>query len=88
MCPNTEFFLVRIFQHNRLEKTPYLDTFHSVYPLISNHVANVNNINNKESDNAFEGSDDTIITNSDVDINDLDKLKTEIMSLKMFVYIY
>ena len=55
---------------------------------MSNNLANVNNISNKESDNAFEGSDNTIITNSVVDINDLDKLKTHVMSLKMFVYIY
>ena len=37
---------------------------------------------------ALEGSDDTIITNSDVDINDLDKLKTDVMSFIMFSYIY
>ena len=43
-CPNTEFFLVRIFLYSDgirrfspntgkygLEKTPYLDTFHAVY---------------------------------------------------------
>ena len=40
-CPNTEFFLVRIFPHSdsvfspnvgkyRPEKTPYLDTFHAL----------------------------------------------------------
>ena len=39
---------------------------------------------NIESDNAFKGSDDTIITNSDVDIGDLKKLKTEVTALKMF----
>ena len=50
-----------------------------------NNMANVNNIYNKESDNAFEGTDDTIITNTDVDINDLNKLKTEVMALKMFI---
>ena len=32
-------------------------------------MADGSNIDNKESDNAFKGSDDTIITNSDVDIN-------------------
>ena len=42
------------------------------------------NIDIKESDNAFKGSDDTII-DCDVDINDLDKLKTEVMALKMFI---
>ena len=42
-------------------------------------------INNKESDHAFEGRDDTIINNSDVDINDLGKLKTEVIALKMFI---
>ena len=42
-------------------------------------------IDNKESDNAFEGRDDTIINNSDVDINDLGKLKTEVIALKMFI---
>ena len=50
-----------------------------------NDVADGSNIDNKKSDNAFEGSDDTIITYSDVDINDLDKLKTELMALKMFI---
>ena len=41
-CPNTEFFLVRIFPHSGWifspnagkygpEKTPYLDTFHAVF---------------------------------------------------------
>ena len=32
-CPNTEFFLVRIFLHSdriRSDKTPYLNTFHAV----------------------------------------------------------
>ena len=29
-CPNTEFFLVRIFPHSDQKKTPYLDTFHAV----------------------------------------------------------
>ena len=43
-------------------------------------MANVNNIDNKESDNALEGTDDTIITNTHVDINDLNKLKTEVMA--------
>ena len=33
-CPNTEFFLVRIFPHPDW-KTPYLDTFHAVI-LVSN----------------------------------------------------
>ena len=42
-------------------------------------------IDNKESDNAFEGRDDTIINNSDADINDLGKLKTEVRALKMFI---
>ena len=43
-CPNTEFFVVRIFPHSdwifspnagkyRSEKTPYLDTFHAVAAL-------------------------------------------------------
>ena len=48
-------------------------------------MADVSNIDNKESDNAFEDSDDTIIINSDVNINDLDKLKTEVMALKIFI---
>ena len=48
-------------------------------------MVDVSNIDNKESDNAFEGSDDTIITNTDVNINDLNKLKTEVMALKMFI---
>ena len=48
-------------------------------------MADVSNIDNKESDNAFEGSDDTITTNTDVDINDLYKLKTEVIALKMFI---
>ena len=50
-----------------------------------NNMADGSNIDNNESDNAFEGSDDTIVINSDIDINDLDKLKTEVMDLKMFV---
>ena len=41
-----------------------------------NNMADGSIINNKESDNAFEGSDDIIFTNSDININDLDKLKT------------
>ena len=45
-------------------------------------MAHVSNTDNKESDNAF---DDTIITNTDVNINDLNKLKTEVMALKMFI---
>ena len=48
-------------------------------------MADVSNINNKESDSAFESSDDTIITNTDIDINDLDKLITKVMVLKMFI---
>ena len=48
-------------------------------------MADGSNIDNKESDNAFEGSDDTIIIITDVDINDLNKLKTEVMALKMFI---
>ena len=47
-------------------------------------MADGSNIDNKESDNAFNGSDDTIITNSNVDINYLNKLKTEVTALKMF----
>ena len=50
-----------------------------------NNMADGSNIDNNESDNAFEGSDGTIVINSDIDINDLDKLKTEVMDLKMFV---
>ena len=46
MCPNTEFFLVRIFPHSDWimnagvygpEKTPYLDTFHAVLPITIFH---------------------------------------------------
>ena len=48
-------------------------------------MADVSNIDNKESDNAFEGSDDIVITNTDVNINDLYKLKTKVMALKMFI---
>ena len=36
-CPNTEFFLVRIFPNTGKygpEKTPYLDTFQTVFKLI------------------------------------------------------
>ena len=39
-CPNREFFLVRVFpysvqmrENTELKRTPYLDTFHAVYPL-------------------------------------------------------
>ena len=49
------------------------------------YVVDGNIIDNKESDNTFEGRDDTIINNSDVDINDLGKLKTEVIALKMFI---
>ena len=45
---------------------------------------NMEDGSNIESDNAFKGSDDTIITNSDVDINDLNKLKAKVTALKMF----
>ena len=41
-CPDTEFFLVRIFPHSdwiRIRKTPYLDTFHAV--LFVSRVASV-----------------------------------------------
>ena len=48
-------------------------------------MADVSNINNKEYDSAFESSDDTIITNTGIDINDLDKLITKVMVLKMFI---
>ena len=51
-------------------------------------MADVSNIDNNESDNAFEGSDDTIITNIDFDINNLYKLKTEVMALLRISYIY
>ena len=40
MCPNREFFVVRIFlysdltQENTDQKNPYLDTFHAVFILI------------------------------------------------------
>ena len=44
-----------------------------------NNITDGSNIDIKESDNAFKGSDDTII-DCDVDINDLDKLKTEVMT--------
>ena len=30
-CPNTEFFLVRIFPYSDQKNTPYLDAFHAVY---------------------------------------------------------
>ena len=45
-CPNTDFFLVRIFLHSDWimnagkygpEKTPYLDTFHAVLPITLFH---------------------------------------------------
>ena len=29
-CPNTEFFLIRIFPHSDQKKNPYLDTFQAV----------------------------------------------------------
>ena len=40
-------------------------------------------ISNKESDNPFEGSNEV----SDANINDLDKSKTKVMDLKMFITI-
>ena len=43
-CPNTEFFLVRIFLYSdwiyRPEKTPYLDTFHAVCSYIKKSLPN------------------------------------------------
>ena len=48
-------------------------------------MADVSNINNKKYDSAFESSDDTIITNTGIDIYDLDKLITKVMVLKMFI---
>ena len=51
-----------------------------------NIMADRSNIDNKESDNAFEGSDGTIITNSDVDISDLDKLKNRSKGFKNVYY--
>ena len=49
-------------------------------------MADRTNVDNKESDNAFEGSDSTIITNSDVDISDLDKLKNRSNGFKNVYY--
>ena len=49
-----------------------------------NNMADGSNIDNKESENAFEGSDD-IVTTSNADINDLHNLKSQIMAPKMFV---
>ena len=48
-------------------------------------------IDNKESDMFLKVVMTPIIANSDVDINDLDKLKTKVMAFKMFItvsYIY
>ena len=42
-------------------------------------------INEESDDNIFNRSDNTAVANSDVEINDANKLKTEIMELKMFV---
>ena len=64
-------------------------SYYSLDSLLSSnkkwYVVDGNIIDNKESDNTFEGRDDTIINNSDVDINDLGKLKTEVIALKMFI---
>ena len=49
-----------------------------------NYLADGSNFVTKESDNAFE-SNDTVVTSSDIDINEVDKLKTKVMALKMFV---
>ena len=49
-----------------------------------NNMADGSNIDNKESENAFEVSDD-IVTTSNADINDLDNLKSQIMAPKTFV---
>ena len=41
-CPNTEFFLVRIFQYSlRIEKTPYFCTF---FTPLTTTAANVNKL--------------------------------------------
>ena len=42
-------------------------------------------INEESDDNIFNRRDNTAVANSDVEINDANKLKTEIMELKMFV---
>ena len=39
-------------------------------------------INEESDDNIFNRSDNTAVANSDVEINDANKLKTEIMELK------
>ena len=65
--------------------------YYSLIKLLSSnekYMADVSNIDNKEADNASEGSGDTIITNIDFDINNLYKLKTEVMALLRISYIY
>ena len=47
------------------------------------NMADGSSISNKESDNPFEGSNE----GSDANINDLDKSKTKVMDLKMFITI-
>ena len=53
-------------------------------PLMPKIMGDNSSFINEESDNKFSDcSDDTVVTNSDV--NDVTKLKTELMALKMFV---
>ena len=42
-------------------------------------------INEESDNNIFDRSNNTAVANSDVEINDINKLKTEVMALKMFV---
>ena len=49
-------------------------------------MANENRLNSDDlTENAFDSSSDTIIDNFDSDRNELDKLKAEVLALKMFV---
>ena len=51
-----------------------------------NSVENDRNFISEESDNnIFNHSDNVAVANSDVEIIDVNKLKTEVMVLKMFV---
>ena len=53
---------------------------------MANSMVDESSFINEESDNnIFNRSDNTAVANSDVEINNVNKLKTEIMALKIIV---
>ena len=55
-------------------------------PFMANSMGDDSSFINEESDNNnFNRSDNRAVAYSDVEINDVNKLETEVMALKMFV---